>query len=643
MKKINRIAAVILSGVIVSGAVFCSGCNSTTDADNEPTNDTYSPSSDEETTLTATDKEEVLYVNLDASGAIKDAYVVNIVGGGKTVDYGDYEWVKVLNTSDEITQEGDQITVNCSGDRVYYEGKLKQVELPWNISIRYFIDGTEYSAEQVAGKSGKLEIKFSVAKNEKHTGNFFESYALQASFTLNTQKCKNLSAPDATVANVGKNKQISYTLLPGKGIDTSITADVTEFEMSAVSINGVPMSMGMEIDDSELVDKIVELQDAVSRASDGANQLAEGLDELLANNTSLTDGTNELKDGLAELKDNNQTLIDGTRQAYEGLCISVQEVLNARLAENGLGELTLTPENYAEQLAQVVAQLDETLVREQAEQVARSTVTAQVENNADALYMGYLKESENEIYAQYVKSIENDIYSQYINENADSIYYVYVKGQNDANSDVLYKSFAYQYVYQQALASGLSEEQATAYVTSEAGQLEIMGVYTSLTDDQKTAIIWGAVDELTYKQMKTILSGALSGLDEMQKQAILEGAVNSLTSLQKQEILAGAVATLTDEQKAQIRSGYIEQLMASEEVAQQIEGAVSDANEAKTQIETLKFQLDEFGTLYNGIVEYTDGVMQAYDGAEELADGLTDYTDGVSQAEDGANELNDGL
>lgn len=33
-----------------------------------------------------------------------------------------------------------------------------------------------------------------------------------------TQTCKNISAPNATVANVGKNKQISYRSCPARGL-----------------------------------------------------------------------------------------------------------------------------------------------------------------------------------------------------------------------------------------------------------------------------------------------------------------------------------------------------------------------------------------------------------------------------------------
>lgn len=106
--------------------------------------------------------------------------------------------------------------------------------------------------DNLAGKSGKLKIKIKIEKNESCISDFYDSYALQASLTLDTENCKNITAENATMANVGADKQISYTVLPGKGLDAEITADVTDFEMDAVSINAVKMNLNIEIDDTEL-------------------------------------------------------------------------------------------------------------------------------------------------------------------------------------------------------------------------------------------------------------------------------------------------------------------------------------------------------------------------------------------------------
>lgn len=249
-------------------------------------------------------KEEVVYINLDAEGQMKEMNVVNIFGRGEVVDYGAYGSVEILNTSDEITQSGDKITFTTDSDRVYYQGRMSGKEIPWDISIRYYLDGKEYSAEELAGKSGKLEIYFKITKNEACDGTFFENYALQASFTLDTKKCENIVAENATMANVGSEKQISYTILPGKGINTTITADVKDFEMSAVSINGVPLSLDVEVDDEELLEQVTEIYAALQQIQEalaGVEISAENLGELSEASAEILSGITELSDGINQL------------------------------------------------------------------------------------------------------------------------------------------------------------------------------------------------------------------------------------------------------------------------------------------------------------------------------------------------------
>ena len=48
------------------------------------------------------EKEEVIYITLDADGKLKNSYVVNSFSGGNITDYGDYASVKMLNTSESL-------------------------------------------------------------------------------------------------------------------------------------------------------------------------------------------------------------------------------------------------------------------------------------------------------------------------------------------------------------------------------------------------------------------------------------------------------------------------------------------------------------------------------------------------------------
>ncbi|MDY5807775.1 MAG: hypothetical protein SPM04_09575 [Lachnospira sp.] len=257
-------------------------------------------------------KEEVVYVNLTSGGSVKEMYAVNIFDDKNITDYGDYLSVELLNTTDNINQNGDEITFSSSADRVYYKGKMKSTIMPWNISIKYYVDGKEYTPEEAAGKSGKMEIYFKVSKNEAYDGSFYDAYALQASFILDTEIAKNITAADATLANVGNKKQLTYTILPGEGIDTVITADVTDFEMDAVSINGIPLNMNIQVKDEELMNKVDELLGGIEDIDNGADELNSGVNRLSdATRDDLQPGVNQLNDGMKDLNDGVLKIQDG--------------------------------------------------------------------------------------------------------------------------------------------------------------------------------------------------------------------------------------------------------------------------------------------------------------------------------------------
>ncbi len=512
------------------------------------------------------EKEEVIYIMTDAFGNVTDMEAVNIFSGGDITDYGDYSAVKMLNTTDSITQDGNKVTFSSDSDKVYYQGTMKNTEIPWNISIRYFMDGKEYSAEDIAGKSGALEIHFTVTKNENCSGSFYEDYALQASFTFDTDICKNIVGSGATIANVGGDKQLTYTILPDKGIDTVIKADVTDFEVDSAAINGVRLNMDFNVDDSELKDKVDELVSAVDKLNDGASEVRDGAGELYdATGTlndkvgelnsgvgSLTDGAGELSSGLTSITEKNGQLTDAAYTAYEGLCTDASAALNNQLQANGFEPITLTPSDYSDVLGGLLRKTDADSVYKEAYQTAQREVTKQVEAQADELYLGYIR------------------------SQADSVYPEYVTSQSDA-------------IYAQAASQAVKE----------------------LTDEEKAQI--------------------------------LDSAAAQLTDEQKEQIIQGVAASLTNEQKAEIREAYIRQMMISEDVTSQIEAATAAADDAAKQINDLKGQLDSYGEFYRGLIDYTDAVGGASEGADMLKMNMDTLYSNTGTLEVSVSELNDAV
>ena len=534
-------------------------------------------------------KEEVIYVMSDASGKITDMEAVNIFAGGNITDYGDYSSVKMLNTTDSITQNGDKITFSSDADKVYYQGTMKEKNLPWNISIRYFLDGKEYSAKDIAGKSGALEIRFSVSKNEACQDSFYEDYALQAAFTLDTEKCENIRATGATAANAGSKKQLTYTILPGRGIDTVIQSDVTDFQMDAVSINGIRLNLNFTVDDEALTEKVDGIISAVGTVNDGAAEVNSGVGQL-------ADASGTLSSGLSAIKDKNSQLTGAAYTAYEGLCTAATTALNSQLASEGMDTVSLTPSTYSDVLSGLLKKLNADSVYNEAYQTALNKVTKQVEAQADTLYRGYIE------------------------SQADSVYRTYLSSQ----ADVLYTQTATQAVCEQLKQNGYSEQQANVYLQSGEGQALVAQTLTDMTDEQKEQIISKAIAQLSDEQKEQILQEALDSLSKEQKTQIQQGYIQQMMTCE--EVTAqinAAVATVSD-------------------AAKQVSQLKGQLDSYSVFYQGLVSYTDAVSSAASGAAEIKLNMDKLYAGSTQLADGTSEFADKTSGIDTQINdEVND--
>lgn len=278
-------------------------------------------------------KEENVYASLEEDGTVSGVYVVNeydLEKDTRITDYGDYTEVTNLTTEDKIEETADGYTVEGKKGKFYYQGNLETKELPWKIQISYYLNGEKKNPKELAGESGNLEIRISVKKNEKVKGDYFEDYLLQATVTLDSEKCKNIQAEGATLANVGADKQILYNIMAGQEKEFSITSEVTDFEMDGISFQGVPMSFAIDTDSLDmtaLYEQTDELKEAVSRLDEGAGSLKEGTGELAKGSSRLLDATGSLAQGAVSLK----TGTDGAALGSSSLVRGSQEL------ETGIG------------------------------------------------------------------------------------------------------------------------------------------------------------------------------------------------------------------------------------------------------------------------------------------------------------------
>ena len=131
------------------------------------------------------EKDEVIYVNLSPEGEAGAIYVVNsydLPAETTVTDYGNYRRVKNLTTTAPLTQEGKKITFTAPAGKFYYQGELDSArtgELPWRVAVRYFLDGKETPGQELAGASGRLEMRVSLRQNPEADPVWRDNYALQ--------------------------------------------------------------------------------------------------------------------------------------------------------------------------------------------------------------------------------------------------------------------------------------------------------------------------------------------------------------------------------------------------------------------------------------------------------------------------------
>ena len=318
----------------------------------------------------STPKEEVVYGILGPDGSVNSLYVVNIFEGGEITDYGNYTDVRNMSTSEPISKAGDKITINTHSDRFYYQGTLENKELPWNIDIKYYLDEKEIPGADLGGKSGRLRIRMSVKRNDRINSFFFDNYALQIALSLDNKLCSNIKADNATIAEAGSKKQLTYTVLPGNGIDFTITADVRDFKMDPITLNGIRLALDINIDPGKFTKQISDLTGAIKELDDGADELLDGLNQVSGGMQKYVDGMKAFKDGLEQLSAGVGELEAGAASLKKGLselarqkdpilsgALSIQkstfDAVNAQLGGMGLNLPVLTPENYSTVLTSV--------------------------------------------------------------------------------------------------------------------------------------------------------------------------------------------------------------------------------------------------------------------------------------------------
>lgn len=568
MKTYNKIIAVAMAGAICGSTAFSSISLAATKS---------------------SEKEEVIYANLTSSGDIEKIYAVNIFEDKDIVDYGVYDTVKNMNTMDKINYSNGKVTIQNSEDKLYYQGIMKQnTEMPWTIKVRYKLDGVEYAPSELAGKSGKLEISISIKENKNCKKNFFENYALQTVVQLDTNLCENIKSDEATMANVGGLKQLTYTILPGNEKDIKITSDVTDFEMSEIQVNGINLNLGLDkdsIDTSSLTGELDKLKDAVNDLDDGANELNDGAKKLDDGAVTLTDGIKTIQEGLDQLNSKSSSLTSGSSEVLSALKTIQSSLNNVSTSSKDLKQLSSASTSIKSGIDSLVNGLK---IVDSSIDTYNSSLKKAGLNSASEL----AQKNKQAISALGITSTQRKLYSAYTSGGSQAVSAELAKlaQAGDSEAVALYKQ----------VSAGNTDE-VTQYVQA-AGKL--ISVETLLKAD--ASYIEGS-------------SKLINGIDAQMS-----------TSSGQTTLMSGAVSLQTNYKKF---DASIQDLVSS------LNNLMANMTQLKSGINKLT---DNYATLDSGIKEYTSAVNKITNGYSKVYEGALDLVSGTHSLYKGTTELTDG-
>jgi len=293
-------------------------------------------------------KDEVIYGRLDGHGKINNVYVVNTfhtTKAGKIVDYGDYADIRNLTDLSAIDQtNGNEIHFQADEGDFYYQGELTNLVLPWDISIDYVVDGKKVNTSELAGQTGALEIQITTTQNKTVDSTFFENYLMQISISFDPTIFSNIQAPKGTEANEGKNKLVTFSVMPDTEEELIISADVEKLEMDPINISAIPANIAIENPDiGDMKDEMQELADAISEINSGVADLSDGISELNNGTTKLSNGSSDYSAGISELDQGSGELVNGSKEIRNALQ-QISKELEGGAEIPDLGNMTELPD-----------------------------------------------------------------------------------------------------------------------------------------------------------------------------------------------------------------------------------------------------------------------------------------------------------
>lgn len=631
------------------------------------------------------DKDESVYLISDANGNVNKTIVVDHLKNkdkkDTLEDASNLSDIENVKGKEKFTQSGDKLTWQAGGKDIYYQGTAT-AEPPVTQKVTYYLDGKEISPEDLAGKSGKVKIRFDYTNTTSYTETVNgEKQTVSVPFAAVTglvlgDGFENIEVTNGKAEVSDSSSVVLGYALPGLkdslGIkdgdldgDVNIpeymemTADVKNFSMPAAMtfvVNASDYVSTDGIDTSDLDDMINDLKDASTQLQDGSKTLAEGTDTLADGLSTLqsklgtfASGVGTLQSGLKAYTDGVSTLSGGlnTLGNSTGALVSGADKLNSGAGQLASGSATLKDglKSYTDGASQLQAginklynTLDAGLTDKQKAEIQKTAVESVQDSFKGetgvtvqkTIYAGLRYQTDDngnligdgDLYT----SLYNGTVGQKFEENLDSAYALVVNTVLSTAAGV--KSGTVQ---SDVLAQTIKESykkasdayEAAITVSVQSGTLdETTKAVLSNTQYQEAFITYNAIQNMSASQLAEAIYAKTNATDTL----------ISMTETQLKETLE------SDKNSSDIKSGVE---TAINTLATKLSGACEQVSEQVASSAAITGAQGTMDTVKAGLGNEKDE-KTLIGGAEKLTSSNNELNAGATALNAGASQLSAG-
>lgn len=298
-------------------------------------------------------KEEAVYVMADASGKAEKTTVTEWLknaGNGEVSDKSELQNIENIKGEEEFTKgNAGELTWRSEGEDIYYQGTTDK-ELPVEVKVSYKLDGKEITAEDLKGRTGRVEIhldyvnksKEKVSVNGEET-EMYTPFTMVTALMLPTEEYKNVKVENGKIVSDADRDIVVGLAFPGLKENLrlqDVDVDIPESVTITADVKNASIGPAMTVASADVIDKLgfdkvndfesfeesideldnaaLKLTDGSKEAADGSRTLADGVHTLNEKSSELAAGVNTLADGVNEYTDGVGSLAAGSAELLEG-------------------------------------------------------------------------------------------------------------------------------------------------------------------------------------------------------------------------------------------------------------------------------------------------------------------------------------